>query len=312
MNDNRASINLNRLAYFAAVVDGGSFTRAAERLGVTKAVVSQQVARLEQDVGITLLLRTTRTVTPTEAGQALHTRCARMLGEADEAFAELAQSAAEPTGTLRITAPNDYGNSAVVPVLVAFRRRHPSCKVQLSLSDRRAEMNTGAWDVAIRLGWLTDSSLRARRIGTFRQVLVAAPALAQPLSGPDALHQLPFVANAALNEPLRWAFTRRAPGNAERCEVALQSSFAVDATPALLGAICQGAGFGVVPDYLAQAELDSGRLVELLPEWALPEGGIFAVYPGARFKPSKVTTFVDMLQAHSTRASGPGMAAAAD
>ncbi|TIS94931.1 LysR family transcriptional regulator, partial [Mesorhizobium sp.] len=96
-------MNLNRLAYFAAVVDAGSFTRAAERLGITKAVVSQQVARLERDVGTTLLIRTTRRVHPTEAGRTFHARCLLVLQQAEDAFDELAQAATEPTGTLRIT-----------------------------------------------------------------------------------------------------------------------------------------------------------------------------------------------------------------
>src|SRR3954462_3039619 len=112
-------MNLNRLAYFAAVVDTGSFTRAAERLGITKAVVSQQVARLEHDLGVTLLVRTTRRVHPTEAGRMFHARCAVILREAGDAFDELAQSAAGPTGTLRIAAPHDYGTSVAVPVVTA-------------------------------------------------------------------------------------------------------------------------------------------------------------------------------------------------
>ncbi|TIT45536.1 MAG: LysR family transcriptional regulator, partial [Mesorhizobium sp.] len=125
-------MNLNRLAYFAAVVDAGSFTRAAERLGITKAVVSQQVARLERDVGTTLLIRTTRRVHPTEAGRTFHARCLLVLQQAEDAFDELAQAATEPTGTLRITAPNDYGTSAVVPVVAAFSARYPACRVELT------------------------------------------------------------------------------------------------------------------------------------------------------------------------------------
>lgn len=114
-------MNLNRLAYFAAVVDTGSFTRAAERLRITKAVVSQQVAELERETGTTLLVRSTRRVHPTEAGRTLHARCALILCEAEVAFDELAQ-AAEPTGTLRITAPNDYGTATVVPAVTALRK----------------------------------------------------------------------------------------------------------------------------------------------------------------------------------------------
>lgn len=112
--------SLNRLAYFTAVVETGSFTAAAERLGITKAVVSQQVARLESDCRTTLLVRSTRKVRTTEAGQQFYHRCALILKEAEEAFEELSEAASEPTGTLRLTAPFDYGIGVVVPAITAF------------------------------------------------------------------------------------------------------------------------------------------------------------------------------------------------
>ena len=117
------SINLNRLAYFAAVVDAASFTRAADRLGITKTVVSQQVARLEQELKTSLLVRTTRRVEPTEAGRLLHARCVMILREAENAFAELAQANAKPMGLLRIAAPNDYGTYTLAPLAAAFSKR---------------------------------------------------------------------------------------------------------------------------------------------------------------------------------------------
>src|SRR5688572_20709742 len=208
-------MNLNRLAYFAAVVDTGSFTRAAERLGITKAVVSQQVARLERDIGTTLLIRTTRRVHPTEAGRIFHARCALILRDAEEAFDALAQAAAAPTGTLRIAASNDYGISAVVPVVTAFTARYPACRVELTLSDQTIDLVSGGIDLAIRIGWLADSSLQARRIGTFRQLLVCGADFGRRItaSGPKDLAKLPFVANTALREPLLWHFAR---GDRER------------------------------------------------------------------------------------------------
>ncbi|MGY3359535.1 DNA-binding transcriptional LysR family regulator [Bradyrhizobium sp. GM0.4] len=145
-------MNLNRLAYFAAVVDSGSFTRAAERLGITKAVVSQQVAQLERDLGTSLLVRTTRRVHPTEAGRMFHARCVMILREAEDAFDELAQAAAAPTGTLRITAPNDYGTAVVVAVVTAYAARYPHCRVELTLEDQTVDLASGQIDMAIRVG----------------------------------------------------------------------------------------------------------------------------------------------------------------
>jgi DNA-binding transcriptional LysR family regulator len=138
-------LELNRLTYFAAVVEAGSFTRAAERLGVTKAVVSQHVARLEEEVGTTLLLRTTRKVALTDAGRRLHARCVVILRESAEALDELAEGAAEPTGTLRMTVPFDYGAAVVMPVVTSFAQTHPRCAVEVVLTDRIV-------DVHLRLG----------------------------------------------------------------------------------------------------------------------------------------------------------------
>jgi DNA-binding transcriptional LysR family regulator len=176
-------------------------------LGISKAVVSQQVARLEEEIGTTLLVRTTRKVYPTEAGRAFHTRCAFILREAEEAFGELGQAVSMPTGTLRVTAPFDYGISRIVPAVIAFTRKYPACKVDLSLGDRSIDFVAEGFDMAIRVGWLVDSDLQARRIGSFRQLLVCAQELrhtVSPLDAPDELEALPFVANKALREPLEW------------------------------------------------------------------------------------------------------------
>src|SRR5581483_4673128 len=193
------AINLNRLAYFAAVVDAGSFTRAAERLGITKTVVSQQVARLEAEVGVNLLVRTTRRVQPTEAGRMLHSRSVAILREAGDAFSELAHVNAAPRGTLRVTAPNDYGTSVVAPVMATFVARHPACQVELLLSDAKIDLISHQIDLSVRVGWLEDSGARARRIGVFQQLLVATPALLRrfPTAEPNDLTSWPFVANTA-------------------------------------------------------------------------------------------------------------------
>jgi len=288
------ALNLNRLAYFAAVVDAGSFTRAAERLGITKTVVSQQVARLEAEVGTSLLVRTTRRVQPTEAGRMLHSRCVMILREADDAFSELAQTSTKPRGTLRVTAPSDYGAAIVAPLAVAFTTRHPGCRVDLILADAILDLIQNQLDLSIRVGWLDDSTLQARRIGAFRQVLVAAATLAPQLAAadPNNLTSWPFIANSVLKEPLLWQFSR---GDLERCAVRMQAQISVNTAPAAIAAARAGGGLTVLPDFLVADDLKAGRLVHVLPEWSLPSGGIHAVYPAARFRPAKVTAFVGML-----------------
>ncbi len=287
--------NLNRLVYFAAVVDAGSFTKAADHLGITKAVVSQQVARLEQEVGTTLLMRTTRRLQTTEAGRIFHARCVSILRETEDAFSELAEARTDPKGLLRITAPYDYGTSVVVPIVTAFTARYPDCKVELNLSDRSVDLIAENMDIAIRVGWLADSSLQARRIGSFRQLLVGSPQFADriaQLRDPKDLPAWPFVANAALREPLEWTFTK---DDRETRTVILKSDIAINTTPAVMQAVRHGGGISVLPDFLAVGELTSKSLIAVLPEWHLPSGGIYTVYPAARFRPPKVTAFVDML-----------------
>jgi DNA-binding transcriptional LysR family regulator len=289
----REPMNLNRLAYFAAVVDSGSFTRAAERLRITKAVVSQQVARLEEEVGTTLLVRTTRKVLPTEAGRALHARCLVILRESAAAFDELAQGSSSPQGTLRITAPFDYGTSMVVPVVAELTRQHPRCDVALFLSDKTVDVQS--MDVAIRVGWLRDSRQVARRIGTFEQRLVCAPSLGSEVARvakPEELGALPFVANGSLPDPLVWRFVR---DGREQRTVRMRPRIAVDATPAVHAAVLAAAGLSVLPDYLVDEDVAAGRLLLVLPQWRLRSGGIHAVFPAARFRPVKVSRFLELM-----------------
>lgn len=287
--------NLKRLAYFAAVVETGSFTAAAQRLGITKAVVSQQVARLEAEFRTALLFRTTRKVRPTEAGQAFYHRCALILREAEDAFGELAEATGEPSGVLRLTAPLDYGIGVVVPAIADFMQRYRQCKVDAVLSDQTLDMMARNIELAVRVGWLTDSHLQARRIGTFRQLLVAPPQLrarVRRLKDPQEIGQLPFVANTVLRDPLRWNFSLN---EVERREVTLQASLSLDATLPVREAVLQGVGLSVLPDYAITDDLAAGRLIHVLPQWRLPSGGIHVVFPTARFRPPKVRAFVDLL-----------------
>lgn len=287
-------MNLNRLAYFTAVVDAGSFTGAAERLGVTKTVVSDQVRRLEEELRVSLLTRTTRRVEPTEAGRLLHARGVQILKDAEDAFGEIAEGGAEPSRTLRIAAPNDYGTSVIAPLVASFTRRYPSCNAELFLSDSRLDLVATQIDISIRVGRLTDSGLVARKIGGFRQLLVAAASWGdgRPIAQPADLSDHPFIANGALREPLAWQFNR---GDFERVAVRMKSALSIDTAPAVLAATLAGGGASVLPDFLVAEDLRAGRLVNLLPEWSLPSGGIFVVYPALRFRPPKVRAFNGML-----------------
>lgn len=299
------SHNLNRLAYFAAVVETGSFTNAADRLGVTKAVVSSQVTQLEQELKATLLVRNTRKVSATEAGQLFYTRCTSILNEAEEAFSELSQLSEQPVGTLRMTAPNDYGTAIVAPLVAAFRREYPDCRVELYLGDGHSDLMAGDLDLAIRVGWLRDSTLLARKMGGFRQLLVGtsdSPGQFDHIHHPNDLSAVSFVANKALPDPLNWLFENSA---SETVSVKLQSDLSIDSAPAIMAAVKEGAGLAILPDYLVRDHLVSGALTHVLPDWHLPEGGIFVVLPASKFRAAKVSVFTEMLR-HAERSRGSG------
>jgi DNA-binding transcriptional LysR family regulator len=286
--------NLNRLAYFVAVVDAGSFTRAAERLGITKAVVSQQVMRLEEALKTSLLVRTTRRVEPTEAGRLFYAHCSTILQDVGQAFAALAESGAKPTGVLRVAAPNDFGTSVLAGIATEFSRRHAECHVELLLGDERIDLVAKQIDLSIRVGWLDDSSLQARRIGSFQQLLVATPEVARQIkaSSPSALASAPFVANSALRNPLDWQFSR---GTTQRQSLTVRPRLTINATPAVLAAVLAGGGVSILPDYLVAAPLRAGQIVQLLPDWSLPPGGIHAVFPASRYRPMKTSAFIDVV-----------------
>lgn len=292
---NREINNLKRMAYFAEVVETGSFTAAAERLGITKAVVSQQVAKLERAFETTLLVRTTRSVRPTEEGRAFYERCARVMSEAQQAFDGLEADEGAPTGMLRLTAPFDYGVAVVVPAIAEFHRRFPACTAELVISDQTLDPIEKDMELAIRVGWLTDSTLRARRIGSFQQLLVGSPALAARLNEdaePSALVELPFVANSVLRDPLAWRFSN---GEGQERSVRVSAALAIDATLGVLEAVRAGVGVSVLPDYAVRADLASGRLMRILPGWSAESGGIYTVTPATRFRRARVTAFLDVL-----------------
>ncbi|MDK4740512.1 LysR family transcriptional regulator [Rhizobium sp. CNPSo 3464] len=294
-------LNLNRLIFFTSVVETGSFTAAAERLGVAKAVVSHQVARLEDELGVSLLMRTTRRLHATEEGRVFYDRCAIILREAEAAYGEMSLHAIEPTGTLTLTAPLDYGEAVVAPVVATYRERFPQMRVDLIFDDNVIDLANGQLDLAIRVGWLTDMSNKARRLGTFQQYLVATPKLVASFPKvlkPSDVAALPWIENAVLRQPLRWMFSRE--GYSSEI-VEANSAVRTDKTPSAYACVKAGIGVSVFPDYMVVDDIAAGRLSRLLPDWTLPAGGIHAVLPMARFRPAKVRRFIEMMQAAERR-----------
>ncbi|MFT2214205.1 LysR substrate-binding domain-containing protein [Rhizobium giardinii] len=288
-------LNLNRLIFFTTVFDTGSFTAAGDRLGVAKAVVSHQVAKLEEELGVTLLTRTTRRLHATEEGRLFRERCVSILREAESAFAEVSQRTVEPTGVLTLTAPLDYGSAVVARTIATYLATYPHMRVDVVFDDDISDLVAERLDLSIRVGWLSDSSHRARRFGTFEQYLVATPSVAERIQAdlsPADAGNLPWIANGALKNALRWTFSRNAT---ETVTVEARPVMKTDKTPAAYACTLAGIGVAVFPDYMVEADFRAGKLVPLFPQWSLPAGGIYAVFPPARFRPAKVRMFLDLL-----------------
>jgi len=287
-------VNLNRLAVFVALVRAGSFTAAAAQLGMTKAMVSQHLLRLESELGVTLIVRSTRRMALTEAGAAFHADCVQLLEQAEAAFERVGDQRGTPAGTLRLTTSTDYGAAVIAPALAVFHRLHPQLQIDLVINDQINDLIAERFDLAIRIGWLRDSSLRAARLGSFRQLLVASPAyLAEhgvPRRPEDvAMHG--WIAMSALATPLRWTFTRGRTRRRVRMRQVMQANNAA----AIRALVLAGAGMSVLPDYLAQDDIQAGRLQVVLAQYQLLEGGIHAVYPDPQ-PPAKVRAFIDFMR----------------
>lgn len=295
--DREAPADLNAVLVFAAVAESGGFTAAAERLGLSKARVSLEVGRLEQRLGTSLLTRTTRRVSITDAGQALLDDCVPLLRGAQDALAGLG-TRGMLHGSLRIASTVEHATQSLAGLVATFGRLHPQLQIELRSSDRVSDLVREGIDVAIRMGWLRDSTLRARRVGSFDQQVLASPHYLRRAGlprTPDDLAQMDWVALSLLPTPLTWRFTRAA---GEARTVRMAGRLRCDSAATLRALLLAGAGVSVMDRPGSDALVRSGQLVRLLADWRLPQGGIFAVHAPGRHVQPQVRAFIDFYAAH--------------
>jgi DNA-binding transcriptional LysR family regulator len=221
--------------------------------------------RLEHEVGASLLVRTTRRLSLTEAGEAFFEASRRIVHDAEAAVVAAAESTSEPKGTLRVTAPIDYGATVVAPVSVALQRRFPDLKIELMAGDRVFDLAADGIDLAIRIGQLADSGHQATRIGSFADCLVASPALfgtAGLPQQPDDLDALPFIALSVLPNPVTWPMTHV---QGELRQQRFKATLSANTAYAVRMAALAGGGLGILPDFAIEQDLAAGRLVRVLP-----------------------------------------------
>lgn len=290
-------LNLQRMSMFVAVVDSGSFTAAAAALGQTKAVISFNVRQLESELGVTLLLRSTRRLTLTEAGSLFYHRGVALLKTAENLQDEVRASHSGLSGELRMTTTPEYGAQVIIPALAEFSARHPALRVRHVSSSHHADLISGRFDVAIRLGTLADSRYRAALISRFAIILVAAPSwLAEhPLKTLEALAQADWIIHERLSAPLRWQLT--GPRNESIAfDIKKVPRLSADSASALMAFALAGSGVALLPEWLVATALREQKLVQVVPEFTFPHQGVFAVYPDAQHVPTKVRAFIDFLR----------------
>lgn len=293
---------------FIEVVKAGSFTAAGARLAVAKSVVSDRVRNLENALGVELLRRTTRKVTPTERGQDFFDRMAPLVQAMADAVDAASDAEGPLTGRLRMTAPISFGMAYLTPVISSFAKQHPELEIALDFDDRAIDITGQGYDLALRIGRLSDSALMARKLCDSDRVVCCSPTYATQHGLPKTLQDLSQhatidYANAHASRLWSFAPTRPGPGkhDAGPRVIETRSRIVANNGEAMRDMAIAGLGIIVLPRFIVAAALESGALIEALPPdttgVAPVPDAIYAVYPPARHMPRKLRAMIDHLAA---------------
>lgn len=279
---------------FTAVVDAGSFVAAADALEMSKPAVSRHVAELEQRLGVRLLHRTTRRLSLTAEGEVFLGRCRDLLAGVDDAEAEVTARGGSVMGLLKVSAPVSFGLLHLAPLWPAFMAQHPQLALDLTLTDRFIDLVDEGFDLAVRIARLPSSSMVSRRIASTRMVLCASPRYllehGEPAHPPE-LAEHSVLAYSLLATGDTWEF--EGPGG--KAAVKVKPRMVTNSGDTCRAAALGGAGIVLQPSFLVGSDLDSGDLVELMPDYRAAEFGIHVVYPTRKHMPPKVRLLIDFL-----------------
>lgn len=287
----------NDLLLFARIVEAGSFSLAAQRVDLPKSTVSRRIALLEAKLGERLLQRTTRKLMLTEFGASLLEHARKVVDEVEAAGALVQHRQQAPSGKLRISMPGDFANLGMNFMIAAFIDRYPAITLELDLSPRRVDLVGENFDIAIRMGDLPDdSSLNARQVALEKIALYASPSYIARRGlpeHPDDLVNHDLLCVLSRNGgPVSWTLTRGKTVWQRELPARLCAN-----SPDLLARIaCAGVGIAASSDLFADASVEKGELVKVLPEWSLPQAIGWAVFPGRRLMPAKTRAFLDMME----------------
>ena len=287
--------SINAMRMFIRVVETRQFSAAARDMGLTQPTASKLVASLEAQLGVTLLRRTSRQISLTEEGQSYYETVAKILAQIEDAGAAARQSKFHPVGTLCITVSAGFGRLYIVPCLPKIYKNYPDLKIDITVSNRYVDLIEEGLDLALRIGELTDSSLKARRIGMSHFVTVATPNYVRQHGKPETPEELSThqcLAFRSVRTPRPWSFE-----NAKGMMVFHPKPYLLtNDAEALRASILAGLGIANVPSWLVTSELESGTVIPLLRRYKSPSVPINAVYPGNRNLSAKASTLIPIIR----------------
>ena len=291
-------MDISELKAFTKVVQTGSFTQAAEALNTQRAYVSRLINQLESKLGVRLLARTTRAQSLTEVGRELYERAVAILASIEEAEQAVQHAQAQPTGILKLTCSTEFGMMAVGRWITEYLTAYPHMRVEADFTSRKADLVHEGFDLAIRVGELPDSTLIARLLGHVRYGLFAAPqyiAQTAPLSAPSdltELHTISFLGNA---QRTMWRLHHRTNTRLQH-DIELKPRYTVSNISAAKEAAMSGIGIALLPHITAQAAVEHGQLIHVLPDWQPADVPVHAVFTSARYVSPKVRSFIELAQ----------------
>ena len=285
---------LNAISVFCKVIETQSFTQAANQQNISVAMASKLVSQLEEHLKTRLLQRTTRKIVPTEAGMLYYQRCQAILLDLSEADSSISNMATSLQGNLLISVPRDFGLLYISPNLPKFIELHPNLHVEIEFEDKRVDLVAEGYDLALRIGYIQDSSLVARKISSSSMHFVASPSYLEsrgtPLTPDDLEYHQGLLYKSSLNQ-VHWLSTKA--NQIQRYKI--QSKVVSNNGMALLEMTKAGLGISNSPSFFVKEALASGELVEILSEYKQKPLDIYVVYPNRRHLPAKVRAFIEFL-----------------
>lgn len=280
-----------------AILQEGSFTKAAQKLDMSGAAVGKHVQTLERKMNLRLFHRTTRMVTPTDAALKINAAVAQSEEHLNEVLEELSDEQSTPTGRLKINVPMSYGELFLAKPMAKFAATYPDVIVDVDFDDKRVHLIEEGYDLVVRIGILEDSGLIAKRISDFPILMCASPQLIEKVGAPSTPKDLadwPFICYSNAANPSLWSY-KDEEGRGD--SVSLHPALYANSASMMKEACLEGVGAALLPQFCCEAEIEKGSLLHILPAFpTAPERGVYVIYPEKKFLPLKVRKFIDILQ----------------